>query len=384
LKNEDKPDVHRWLRDHLPVCEIVQERDADVTFLITRYEDAVSVLTDKRITIDPREVGRITGATARKKSIFDSEPPDHTRMRKPIGEAFSNAGVERLRPRLREMYTRAIDAFTGRGRADLMGDYTLPVVAGVFHEILGLPPAERLPAAELVDMIWQAAGVSHPDVDAAARIDDYVTDILAYKRPNRGDDVVTSLIAALESGQLRHPDELHGMLAGLIGGGLITTITALASAITRMLQYPGQLDAVRRGRVGWGRVVEETLRYESVVQVSNFRYAREAMRVGDVDIPEGGRILVSLASANHDERRFANADVFDVERAQGSHMAFGHGRHFCIGAKLSRVEAEVGLSMLFDRLPDLRLDPPDAVIDWTFGPMFRGPAAIPVTFTPRD
>jgi cytochrome P450/DNA-binding SARP family transcriptional activator len=383
MKNEDRPDVHRWLRDNLPVCEMVPESDGDAAFLITRYDDAVSVLTDKRITIDPRELAQTTPSTSGKKSIFDTEPPDHTRMRKPISDAFSNVSVERLRPRIHELYTRAIDAFAGRGHADLMGEYALPVPVDVFHEILGVPRAERVPATELIDMIWRSAGVSQPDEGAGARIDDYVARMLAYKRTHRGDDVVTSLITALESGELHDPEELHGMLAGLIGGGLITTVTLLASSITRMLQYQDQLRAVLSQRAGWDRAVEETLRYESVVQVTNFRYAKDALRIGDVDIPEGSRILVSLASANHDERRFAGADVFDIDRAQGRHIAFGHGRHFCTGAKLSRIEAELGLSTLFTRLTDLRLEPDDAAITWTFGPMFRGPGEIPVSFTPH-
>lgn len=383
MKNEDRPDVHRWLRDHLPVCEMIPEKDGEAAFLVTRYDDAVSVLTDKRITIDPRELSRSTGATTGKKSIFDSEPPDHTRMRRPISDALSNVGVERLRPRIHELYAQAIDAFAGRGHADLMGEYALPVPVDVFHELLGVPPSERVPAAELIDLIWRSAGVSRPDEDATSRIDDYVRHIAAYKHIHRGDDMATSLITALESGELRNRDELHGMLAGLIGGGLITTVTLVASSITRMLQYPEQLQAVLSQRAGWDRAVEETLRYETVVQVSNFRYAKDAMRVGDVDIPGGGRLLVSLASANHDERRFENADVFDVDRAQGRHMGFGHGRHFCTGAKLSRVEGELGLSTLFTRLTDLRLEPDDDVITWTFGPMFRGPGQIPVSFTPR-
>jgi cytochrome P450 len=382
MKHEDRPDVHRWLRDHLPVCEVVPERDGDAAFLITRYDDAVSVLTDKHITIDPRELARTTPATSTKKSIFDTEPPDHTRMRKTIVDAFSSASVERLRPRIHELYTRAIDAFAGRGHADLMREYALPVPVDVFHEILGVPQPERVPAVELIDMIWQGAGVSRPDKSANARIDDYVARILAYKRTHRGDDVVTSLITALESGELRDAGEVHGMLSGLIGGGLITTVTLLASSITRMLQYPEQLRAVLSQGVSWDRAVEETLRYESVVQVSNFRYAKDALRVGDVDIPEGSRMLVSLASANHDERRFEEPDVFDINRAQGRHMAFGHGRHFCTGAKLSRIEGELGLSTLFTRLTDLRLEPDDAAITWTFGPMFRGPGEIPVSFTP--
>ncbi|MFB7664833.1 cytochrome P450 [Kitasatospora sp. NPDC056138] len=374
---------YRWLQENAPACLMASAGTDEATCFVTSYELSRAALLDQRLSVDPRRSGSADpAAAAGDRSVLDTDPPDHGRMRRVVNHAFSQSAVDALRPRIAEICREAIAAFAGRGQADLMAEYALLVPVAVIHEILGVPPAEREDPAVFMDMFWRAVVAREPEPEATEFVDGYVTRILDHKRAHPGDDVTTALLRALDGGQLRDESELRGMLAAMLGPGHSTTIPLLASGIVRLLQHPDQLGKAVADPRRWPDVVEELLRHDSVVQASANRYALEDLAIGDVQVPRGSTVLMSLAAANRDPARFEHPDAFDIDRPRQTHLSFGYGTHFCLGAHLGRAEGEVALATLFEALPDLRLTVPAEEIVWTFGPMLRGPAEVPAAFTP--
>lgn len=375
---------YRWLRENAPACPMAGDTDEDSTCFVTSYELVRASLLDSRLSSDPRNAAGADPTAPADRSVLDTDPPDHSRMRRVVNPAFSLSAVDALRPRIARACREAIAAFAGRGHADLMAEYGLVVPVAVIHEILGVPPEQRVDPAEFLDRFWWAGAARQPEPAAVEFVDAYVHRILEYKRAHPGDDVTTALLRALDDGELRDESELRGMVTAVLGAGHITTVPLVSAGVVRMLQHPEQLARARAEPGRWADVVEELLRHDSVIQVSTNRYALEEVVVGGVPVPKGGTVLLSFAAANRDPTHFEDPDTFDMDRPRGGHLAFGHGTHFCLGAHLGRAEAEIALGTLFEALADVRPDVPLDDIVWSFGPMLRGPAAIPVTFTPAE
>ncbi|MFD5450909.1 cytochrome P450 family protein [Streptomyces sp. NPDC003470] len=373
---------YRWLRANAPACPMGGDTAEESTCFVTSYELVRAGLLDSRLSSDPRNAAGADPSAPAERSVLDSDPPDHGRMRRVVNPAFSLTAVDALRPTIARICREAIAGLAGHGRADLMAEYGLVVPVAVIHEILGVPPEQRVDPVLFMDRFWWAAAAREPDPEAAEFIDAYVTRILEYKRAHPGDDVTTALLRALEDGGLRDESELRGMVTAVLGAGHTTTVPLVSAGIVRMLQHPAQRAKAMADSARWADVVEELLRHDSVIQVSTNRYAVEDLVIGDVPVPRGGTVLMSFAAANRDPARFDDPDVFDMDRPRGGHLAFGHGTHFCLGAHLGRAEAEIALRLLFETLGDVRLTVPVEDVVWSFGPMLRGPAAIPVTFTP--
>ncbi|MFD9073018.1 cytochrome P450 [Streptomyces lasiicapitis] len=375
---------YRWLRENAPACPMGGDTDADSTCFVTSYELVRAGLLDSRLSSDPRNAAGADPSAEAERSVLDTDPPDHGRMRRIVNPAFSLSAVDALRPRIARACRDAIAAFAGRGHADLMAEYGLVVPVAVIHEILGVPPEQRVDAAEFLDRFWWAGAAREPEPAAVEFVDAYVTRIIDYKRAHPGDDVTTALLRALDDGGLRDESELRGMVTAVLGAGHITTVPLVSAGVVRMLEHPEQLAKALAEPARWADVVDELLRHDSVIQVSTNRYALEDVVVGDVPVPKGGTVLMSFAAANRDPARFDDPDAFDMDRPRNGHLAFGHGTHFCLGAHLGRAEGEIALRTLFEALGDVRSVVPVEEIVWSFGPMLRGPAAIPVTFTPGE
>ncbi|GGS14617.1 cytochrome P450 hydroxylase [Streptomyces aureoverticillatus] len=375
---------YRWLRENAPACPMAGDTDEESTCFVTSYELVRAGLLDARLSSDPRNAAGADPSAPADRSVLDTDPPDHGRMRRVVNPAFSLTAVDALRPRIARACREAIASFAGRGSADLMAEYGLVVPVAVIHEILGVPPEQRVDPAEFLDRFWWAGAARQPEPAAVEFVDAYVTRILEYKRAHPGDDVTTALLRALDDGELHDESELRGMVTAVLGAGHITTVPLVSAGVVRMLQHPEQLAKALAEPARWADVVEELLRHDSVIQVSTNRYALEDVVVGGVPVPKGGTVLMSFAAANRDPARFDDPDVFDMDRPRGGHLAFGHGTHFCLGAHLGRAEAEIALGTLFEALGDVRSTVPVEDIVWSFGPMLRGPASIPVTFTPAE
>ncbi|WP_405594570.1 cytochrome P450 [Streptomyces sp. NBC_01410] len=387
LKETGDPDPYAnyaWLREHAPVSEVYTPHREGTTWLVTTYELARACLVDPRLSNDDRNsVGAPasfgSGQWDPARGLLDLDRPEHARLRRLVAGAFSAGAVERMREMMARITHEAVDAMVGLGACDLVEHFSLPVPVAIIHEVLGIPPEQRESPAHCLDLFYHAGLTDPLDVDKLAQLLEYTAGLAAYKRTHPGPDIGTHLVRGLESGALHDENELAAMILSVLGAGHVTTVQFLGTAVYRLLQHPDQLAAIRAGRIGWQSAVNELLRYDAPVQSTVYRYAMEDMDLGGVRIGKGDALLVSLAAANRDPARFPDPDVFRADRESPGHLGFGHGAHLCLGAHLARLEGEIALDILFRRLDGIELAVPFDDVVWTYGPMLRGPRALPVS-----
>jgi cytochrome P450 len=375
---------YAWLREHAPVSPLPSASGTATTWLVTSYEHAKACLVDTRLSNDARHgVGVAPDPTADDHDLLATDAPHHTRLRKLAASAFGPRAVEALRPRIERLCAETVAQLAGRAEADLVADYTVPIPVAVIHEVLGIPEHARKAPDRCMDLFFRASLTQPRDAAAARELEEYLDGLIALKRARPGDDLTTKLLGDLDRGDILHEGELRSLLFALVGAGHTTTIPLLGAAVLRLLQHPDALAEVLADPARWRGCVDEALRYDSPVQASVNRYATSGMTLGAAQVGQGDTVLVSLAAANRDPAWFAEPDRFRPDRDPKPHLAFGQGAHFCLGAPLARVEAEIALRALFEGLPGIRLLVDPARVPWTGGPMLRGPGALPVALRAR-
>jgi cytochrome P450 len=375
---------YQWLREHAPVSPLYSPYGVGRTWLVTSYELARACLSDPRLSNDSRKArtGPDHGedeATAR--GLLELDRPEHARLRRMVSHAFSPQATARWRPMIERECHAAIDRFAGRTEADIVADFAVPVPVNVIHEVLGIPPGERKDATRTFDLFFRAGLAQPNDPDAYQELLGYVDFLIGYKQQHRGNDVMSLLLENYDRGDIRGIRELRSMVLGIFGAGHVTTVQFFGAVTLRLLEHPDQLGELMAGRVRWPDAMNEALRFDSPIQATQHRYATDDMLIGDTQITRGDAVLVSVAAANRDPARFEDPGQFSIHRTARSNLAFGHGVHLCLGAHLARLEGEVGLAILFRRLPGIRLAVPPEQIAWAYGPMLRGPLQLPVTLT---
>lgn len=367
-----------WLRSTSPVSKVPGPGGTDSVWFVTSYELVRACLADPRLSFDPRNA-RQQPTVARVPYILAKDAPEHTRLRQLVLPAFSPGAVAKLRPAVTAICQRHVASFAGRGSADLLTDYAWLVPEEIASHLLGIPPDVRLPGGRgttlslLAGLTEQAMGGPATDELWA-----YVDTFVAARARQPSDDITSSLLAAADSGELSM-SEVTGMAYVLYTTAQVTTAALIATSLLRMLDGP---QTIVGQQPEWRAVVEETLRHGSQVQATT-RYALTDMEIGGVAVAQGETVVVSLAGANRDLDTFADADEFDLARGvRIPHLGFGHGAHFCIGAPLARMEAEIALDVVFRRLPSIRLAIPPDEVTWGLGPILRYPRAVPVEFEP--
>lgn len=388
LKETGDPDPYpnyAWLRENAPVSEVFTPHREGTTWLVTSYDLARGCLVDPRLSNDDRNSAGAPAAFGSgqwdpARGLLDLDRPEHARLRRLVAGAFSPMAIERMRAMMTRIADEALDAMAPLGGCDFVERFSLPVPVAIIHEVLGVPPETRKDPARCLELFYKAGLTDPLDVDALDELLAYTAELARYKQAHPGPDVSAHLIGGLESGELRDENELAAMILSVLGAGHVTTVQFLGTALFRLLHNRDQLELVRSGAVGWQSAVNELLRFDAPVQSTVYRYATEDLDLGGVRVARGDALLISLAAANRDPARFEDPDTFRVDRPAQGHLAFGHGAHLCLGAHLARLEGEIALDLLFRRLPDLELAvAPDEVV-WTYGPMLRGPRALPVTY----
>ena len=290
---------------------------------------------------------------------------DHRRLRRLVSPAFTTRRTGVLRPRVEQITDALLDELAAAPPGepvDLRARYADPLPIQVISHLMGLPTRSRPGFRRTVDRFFHTT-LTPEQADANAQdLYGFIGDLIAAKRAEPADDMTSVLIASRDvegDGSTLTEQELRDTLLLIIAAGYETTVNLLDQAITALLSNPEQLAQVRTGRAGWKDVVEEALRYESPVAHLPLRYAVEDIDLpGGVTIRQGEAILPSYAAAGrHPHLHGPTADAFDVTRAVKEHLAFGHGIHFCLGAPLARLEAEIALRKLFERFPDLAFVP---------------------------
>jgi cytochrome P450 len=312
-------------------------------------------------------------------TILEMDEPEHHHYRSLLMQAFSKKALEHWETDLvGPVIDDCIDKFIDRGKAELVRELTFPFPVNVIAGLLGLPP-EDIPQFH----VWTIELISIGfDLDVAMRasqaLGNYLQDKIAYRREHLSDDFVSVLIKAELDGHQLTDDEIIAFCRLLLPAGAETTYRSSSNLLNGLLNNPEQLDALRHDRSLIPKAMEEGLRWEPPL-LTIVRTATRDTEVCGVPLEEGAVIILNLGSANHDESRWENSEELEIARAAHQHMAFGFGPHMCLGQHLARMETRVLLDKLFDRLPNLRLDP-DAAAPPISGMTFRAPTALPVVF----
>jgi len=381
------------LRAEAPVC-CISVPGGHTAWLVTRYDDVVRVLKDDCFVKDrfkslaPEHTTKLSWIPKAfmplAHNMLDQDPPDHTRLRALVHKAFTPRLVEAMRVRVERLTNEMVDAAERRGRMDLIGDYALPLPATIIAEMLGIDPRDRHKfhhwSSEFVSTDfskWRMA-LAFPSVLAFMR---YVRKLIRRRRVKPGDDLASALVCAEEAGNQLSEDELLAMIVLLLIAGHETTVNLIGNGMLALFSHPEQMERLRSDPALIKSAVEELLRYDGPVETSTERFAREDVTVAEATIPAGALVFAVLASANRDERQFKNPDTLDLGRENNNHLAFGFGAHYCLGAPLARLEAQIAINTLLRRCKNLRLAIPPEQVRWKRGMMLRGVTALPVAFT---
>ncbi|WIV54197.1 cytochrome P450 family protein [Amycolatopsis nalaikhensis] len=385
---QDPHELEALLRAEAPVRPVFIRRGVRL-WLVTRYDDVRAVLTDPRVRKDSRrttelmaeQLGPRSGALspafrALDAHLLNSDPPDHTRLRRLVGKAFTSGVVARLRPRVEAVADELLDAMAADGAADLLPAYAEPLPMTVICELLGVPEEDRQSFRECV-LVITAQDAAGQLAAASTRLLGYLGELIERKRAEPGDDLLSELVRVSDDGDRLSAAELVAMASLLVIAGQDTTVNLIGNGVLSLLREPVLLDKLRADPELLPGAVQELLRYEGPVHVGTYRFTAEPVVVGGVEIPAGEFVAVSLNSANRDEHRFPEPDRLDLTRRTGGHVAFGHGIHYCLGAPLARLEGQVAIGRLITRFPRLRLDV-GSEPKWRFSRLMRGLEALPV------
>lgn len=346
------------------------------SYLITRYADVREVLRNDKFfssRANADGIGIIMGRT-----IIEMDGKEHQRHRNIISPALSPRALRGdFETRARDIAHELIDEFADDGHADLVSQFTFMYPLQVFFEILGIPSADQAALHEWAISFTRVGADPGGAMSAAEAMGRYLMPVVEDRRKNPTSDLISRLANAEVDGHRLDDEEIASFLRLLVVAGAETTYHLIGSTVAALLTHREQLEEVRADRSKLINAINETLRWESPVQLV-MRETTEATVLGGVELPEAASIVCCIGSANRDERQFDEPERFDISRHPNEHLAFGLGNHYCAGSRLAYTEATAGLGALLDRFPDLELAPDeDAQI---VGLAFRGPARMRVRF----
>lgn len=385
--------IYETLREETPVFFAENSR----MWVVSRYEDVVALLKDRRFgrsldgtpvaTTRPRSTPDDPMHPFRKlsdDSMFDKEPPDHTRLRSLVHKAFTPKRVESLRGQIQEITDALLDGIEADGEADLLATFAVPLPVTVIAEMLGVPEADRHQLRPWSHDIVALFELTHtPEqaeraVRAASEFSDYLRALAAERRAHPGDDLMTALVQAEEDGDKLTEDELVATCVLLLNAGHEATVNVVGNGLLALLSRPDQHAAVRDNPTLVPSAVEEMMRFDTPLQLFR-RKAREEVTYKDYHFAAGDEIALLFGSANRDPRRFADPGALDVTRKDNPHISFSAGIHFCLGAPLARLELYTAVGTLLRRFPRLRLVGPTPAYRDSF--VIRGLEALPVAWS---
>jgi cytochrome P450 len=361
----DPNDAYAALHAHGPVLEF-----ADRAFLVNGYDAVDRALRDPGMVTYDRERWDATAPGWRQfkavalfaDSMLQANPPRHTRMRRLAAGVFTARRVAALREVIVEQVDAALDELTPYASGvDLMARLAYPLPIGVITALLGVPAADRGRFRRLaealtgvLELTWNEEDRRRAD-DAADELTGYFAHLVALRRDDPRDDLITALAQAHEAdGERLTADELLANLALLLVAGFETTTNLIGNAAVLLLDHPAYAGKLRDDRELTPAYVEEVLRIDSPVQVTT-RRADEASEIAGRELPAGSELILLLGAANRDPARFPRPDVFDPGRSGPLPLSFGAGAHYCLGAPLARLEAQVALPALVRRFPEISL-----------------------------
>ena len=377
------------LRAERPVCRVPLMRGQDVV-IVTRYDDVSELLKDQRFAKDPANA--LTAAQLAKlrkppkflspltRNMLALDDPDHARLKRLVQAAFTPRRIAELETRVQAASNELLDRLSNRKRFDLITDYALPLPVAVVSDLLGIPKADQTRFARWSHAIIRVGSASLgvllllPQILAFLR---YLKKLIAMKRADPGDDLVSALVQNEAAGDHLDGEELMAMIAILLSAGHETTTNLIGNGMLELMRNPAERERLVAAPKLIEAAIEELLRFASPVEMSTQRYAREAVEIASVTIPQGAMVMGVIASANRDERQFQNPDRLDVGRAKVRHLTFGEGGHYCLGAALARLEGRIAITDILSRMPNLSLAITDEKLRWRPGMVLRGLESLP-------
>lgn len=346
-------------------------------YIVFRYEDCSRVLRDPKTftsTGYDSTIGMVMGHM-----ILGMDDPEHRMHRNLVAPAFRERALARWEPEfIAPICHELMDRFAADGEADLVRQLTFEFPVRVISRILGLPEEDFGQFQRWsIELIGLGADIER-GLAASESLRSYFAAIVAERRKQPRDDVISDLVTAEVAGEHLSDEAIYSFLRLLLPAGAETTYRSSGNLLYLLLTHPDQLEAVRRDRDLLPQAIEEGLRCEPPLLTIN-RTATVDVELGGVTIPADASVNLCLGSANHDETRWDNPDDFDIFRPALPHLAFAHGPHMCLGMHLARMETRVLLLALLERLQNLRLDP-EAIDPHIRGLVFRSPTELPVLF----
>lgn len=386
----DLAPLYDVLRREAPVAPVTTPA-GDPAWLVTRFEEVRDLLGDKRFGRShphPERAARITHGAVQEgpSGTYETEEADHTRMRRLLTPAFSAKRMRRMGDDVQALVDGYVDDLIAAkeaspdGVADLHENLAVPLPVAVICRLLGVPHADDVYFRDLSDrMATYTAGSDA--LDARAEFHRYMQGMAEQKRAEPGEDVISDLVRAQAEDETYEYDEMIRLSVGLLFAGHETTVNRIGLGtlllLTRRERWQ-DLVADPGGRTD--AHVEEIMRLGAPGDLGLLRYAHTDVEVGGVTIAEGDAVIISINAANRDPEAFADAEAFDPDRAERSHVGFGHGGHFCIGASLARTELRTVFNTVARRLPDLRLAAGLDDIEVRTQHLTGGVKALPVTW----
>lgn len=367
--------IHNELRERGPVVKYQRSGSEFPVYGVTGHADVVEGLQESRFVKNPEEALKIFGnveAAKRagfvltgsgSKHLLNSDPPDHTRLRRLVARAFSPRRIQKLAPRIEEIVNGLLDQLQDEPEADLVDGFSYQLSIMMICELIGVPSDRRADFRK-----WSVAATTPPRDDAtenmqgAAALHEFLGEHIAARRIELEEvaepdapDVLSAMILAKEADDRLSDTELVGMAFLLLIAGHETTVGLISTMALGLAEHPDQRDLLLKDPGLIENAVEEFLRFDGPVQRSTFRVAAEDVVIANTLIPQGSLVSMHIGGANHDPEVFENADELDITRDIERHVAFGQGVHFCLGAPLARLEAQIAIGTLLRRFPTYEL-----------------------------
>ncbi len=382
--------LYKRMREEFPLARITDPQLGMHFWLLTRYDDVVSMVRDPRFTQDPTRLPdevrqRFFGHRPRTltRHLLSVDPPDHTRMRSLVAKAFTPRRIEELRPRITAICSQLLDNMKAQGSgADFLKEFAFPLPIIVIAEMLGIPAEDR-------DQFraWTQTFFAPPSKDsqekareAYQRFFEYLEALFERRRQDPQDDLISALITVQEQGDRLSADELRSIVFLLLVGGYETTAHLLGNGLLELLRHPEQFQRLRENRALIPSAVEEMVRYCGTFELSILRFAKEDMVLHGQHLPAYEAVRVNYLAADRDPLAFPEPDRFNVGRTPNKHVGFGHGIHFCLGAPLARLEAILAFELLLERIPEPRLTVAPEKLEWRPSAQARGLVSLPLAF----
>lgn len=383
-RNDPKP-LYAEMRETAPVYRGIGPQTRRSFWFLTRHDDVVDNL---RHPLLGREVGKLPDGVREQhkfevdetlevvdRHVLNLDPPDHTRLRRLVSQAFTSRRIKDLEPRIRALTTSLLDDLNDGN--DLIAKLALPVPITVIAELLGVPIDDQTEFRNLVDRMLRPSS-EEDAMSAGLEFLQYINEVIDRRRADPGDDLLSALIHLEDDGDTLNHSELLSMVQLLLIAGHETTVNLIGNGTVELLRHPSEKARLVNDPGLLPSAIEEMLRFNGPVETTFPRVVYEDMKIGGVEIPQGDLVIPVLMAANNDPTQFPEPERFDITRDPNRHIAFGSGIHYCLGAPLARLEASIVFDSLLDRFPDIDFALDEDDLEWNEGFFLRGVKRLPV------